>query len=410
MNPLIRLPDKVVPLSVLEHDRESRARYLAEYRGVENAVYCLCRSDGIPMGVARRAVPYETYYLYHLHRTDPQRHVFGCPHRIVQSSQGEHATVPLLQTKDGFVNVHLNIPLFQLEPQEKALAGNAPHAHRFDERKATGGNLFTLLELLWSQAELNVWHPGFAGRRSYYVVRERLIRAAAGIRVRGKELVTRLYLPPVYKPAVAQEIERGLTEFMDRLIEPNGKRWYGFVGGLLRKTEETEGGAVLHLAHTRLRLSANTTPREMPPCFVLTHVLRRGAHRALSVEDMTVLQLADTVSWIPVGTGHERELALHLVENRRRFRKPLAIETSGTDAMLTPAFVLEDRHDRTHLEILTDTHDGRHTARWAAKEAEYTARGQAVWVWNPAKSAAPQGLPSPHRARGVNAEPTKSSV
>ena len=69
------------------------------------------------------------------------------------------------------------------------------------DRVATDGtrlSLRGLLHYLWDQAELTHWHPGFAGKRSWAVVRKHLLQAAENKVARGEALRARLYIPEVF--------------------------------------------------------------------------------------------------------------------------------------------------------------------------------------------------------------------
>ena len=115
--PLIELPDRRrIALSEIERSREHRARYLKPSHGKAGDVLCLCRSEGIPMGVGHRSVPHDTYYLYPLHRSDPPRHALGCPHRIVEQqtgASGDAGGLPLVEIRGDRINLNLAAPLYR---------------------------------------------------------------------------------------------------------------------------------------------------------------------------------------------------------------------------------------------------------------------------------------------------------
>ncbi len=355
------------------------------------------------MGIGRRSAPYETFYLYHLHRSDPPRHAIGCPHRIPESAPERVNLLPAVEIERGFINVHLAAPLFTIETRGLPGEPRQNTATHRDIRVGRSADMSELLQLLWSEAELNVWNNRFLGRRTYYVVRERLLKTAARVLIRGRPLWHRLYIPPPYRPERCDDISKELTAFAARLARGNGRRWFGFIGGLLKELKETEeGAAALSFAHTHVKawvrgdrwrqlkkgLFADPLPGMGGVHFVLARALLHEAPRVWwSVEDLAAIQIADTKCWIPVGSGQERVLALRLVENGRRFRKPMQLKSSAGE--LLPAFILEDRADRAYIDVFDPK-----------KKALYGALDPTVWLWDSNVQREPFGLPPPDDSAG----------
>lgn len=206
-DPLLHLPgQRQMHVSEVTASPQTRAQWLAPHSGNGGDVLCLCRPEGIPMGVGHRRLPTEIYYLYPLHRLDPLRHALGCPHRspTSQAQPREDATTrPLVEIRDGYVNVQLAGSLSKIHRPVDVPPRNAPRAPTVSERSPTSpsASLSLLSEILWSQAALNHWTPGFRGRRSYTVVRRRLLDAARLIAVRRRALHRRLYIPPAFREA-----------------------------------------------------------------------------------------------------------------------------------------------------------------------------------------------------------------
>lgn len=434
----IQTPAGRVPVRVATQDRASRARWLGPYHGTDGVVRCLCRRDDpIPMGVGCRTAPQETYYLYPLHRTDPVRHAWGCPHRVSGSGTGLGSAKPVVELKNGRINVNLETPLrrgtvrdddedAESKKQEK------PDGTGRDRSASARGKLLTLLQVLWSEAELNVWRPGFAGRRSYGVIRERLLEAADAIAVKGQALGPRLWVPAPYRPEREAERDAAMQGWLARL-QPNakGQRWYGLVVGLLRGIHAPRPGSIaVEVAHWRWRLwvpaerwpswarrwaldryreDGGDTAEPSEPAMLIALVLREEGRKGpwLAVRELAVMPIADTDCWIPVDSGHERRLVQHLVNEGRRFWKPFAVEIDQEQARgegeLVPDVVLEDRADRLHLEVLGMMSDPAYAAHWVEKARRYAAREQAVWTWDPAQQPALPVIPAADREQGRRA-------
>lgn len=419
--PLIELPDRRrIALSEIERSREHRAHYLRPCHGNVGDVLCLCRSEGIPMGVAHRSVPHDTYYLYPLHRSDPPRHALGCPHRIVEepTHPGEGTDVlPVVEIRGERINLNLAAPLYRAL---SAGGDKVTENDRTTERQralAPRGKLRSLLEILWSQAELNIWRRGFARKRYYGVVSHRLREVAATLQVRRHDLAPLLYVPPPYHPDREEELRAGRDEWLASLKEnpKNGRKWYGYLVGIVRSVERQDDCFILKCAHFPLPLYVSARAwaeyadawLDMPaqdafspahPIAFVARVERTDPLREirLDVRDFAALPLSDDASWIPVDSGPVRHLVQSLVAAHRAFRKPLAIEESGEG--LLPDVILEDRADRTHLEVLGMMGHPVHAEQWREKQSRYEQLGQALWWWDPQITSPLPPLP-PAQAR-----------
>lgn len=392
----------VLPLSEIERDRTSREKYLAKYHGNDGQVLCLCRREGIPLGVGMRQVPYVVYYFYPLHRSDPPRHALGCPHRAEpgQGAQPSASGTPTIEVKEGIIQVNLASPLYRTQPTgPRAQSENEEGgSENIPSSTAARGKLKTLLEVIWSEAELNAWRPWFAGKRFYGVVYHRVTEAVAKIHVRRQELSPLLYMPRPFREIHAAEIQAQRQQYIERLVENDGRRYYGYVLALLKEVVEKDGHSVaLRLAHTSLLLwmkkpkwlSAKkkwfTADDLQLPAVLLARVVRQEGHKHpwLAVEDLAIMHLSDDKAWIPVDSLAERRLALKLVSDRRAFRKPLACETAGSE--IYPDFILEDREDRMHLEVLGRMGDAEYYAQYQEKRLSYEKLKQPVWWWDIAR-------------------------
>ncbi len=409
IDPMIELPDaRRIALSIIESDSGTRSRYLARYHGNAGNVLCLCRYEGIPMGVAHRETPQNTYYLYPLHRSDPLRHAPACPHHFTPSTkdtEGEPPTLPVVEVRDNKVNININAPLYR--GQARGELSDAEKEQEEAEKKESKrtpeppGKPLSLLEFLWSQAQINIWRPFFAHKRSYAVIHRRLLEVAANLQIRRNDLAPLFYCPPPYHPDREEGIRKGRDVFLSHLaIRPNGRKWYGYVVGQLKTVEVTErNDYVIRLAHFPMKLHMSSKDWEAlrnrwfagqdspedpeHPIFILAHVERHEGkkHPWLYAHDIACLFLSDKESFLPVRTGPERYLAQRLVAEQRAFRKPLAVEMEGQGAPL-PSFILEDRDDRVHLEIVDETSAPDAKTRREEREAVYQALGQSAWWWD----------------------------
>ncbi len=361
------------------------------------------------MGVGFRQVPVDIYYFYALHHSDPPRHSFACPFRRTERPPGQNQPLPTIEWQGGGLNINLRDPMYLGEPRVKEEAEEKSGKHSADSansRPLPHGRPIALLEALWIAAELNMWHAGFAGKRSYYVVRERLAQAATGLAIRKHPLGDRLYIPPAYSEKNKELCDAVRERFLHSLIpDDKRRRWYGFVVGFPREADISRPGVVgLKLMHCPLtfwidakdwkswsgRWSLKTLDRAACVLRVLGTEGERGSW--IEVADIATIELADRHCWIPVHSEFERRLALKLVEERRAFRKPLEIELEEGQPLLAN-FVLEDRQDRCHLEITGVLTGEDNPLERMEKKALYEKMEQAVWWWNPMENETPPVLP-----------------
>ncbi len=195
------------------------------------------------------------------------------------------------------------------------------------------------------------------------------------LQLRAHDLAPLLYVPPPYHPDREEELRAGRDRWLSNLTQnpKNGRNWYGYLVGLVKHIERQEGSFVLKCAHFPLPLRIvpkaweqyagvwlDMAPQDAftpeHPIAFIARLERTDPAREIRLElrDFAALPLSDGLSWIPVDSGHERQLVQSLVAAQRAFRKPLAIEEQG-EALLADV-ILEDRADRMHLEV--PRHDG----------------------------------------------------
>lgn len=175
------------------------------YAGIEEAMaaghhrddrpLCLCVPGGVPMYLARHGAR----LLVKRMPLSGWQHALDCPHRE-PGPERDHRGRDAVSTATG-VTPGVSKPA----SASPGLLGRAA-----DQREeAAPGNRISLLALLhelWTRAELTRWHPGFAGKRHWGVVRRHLLLAARQTRTHTGMLAERLYVPEVFNVARADQI------------------------------------------------------------------------------------------------------------------------------------------------------------------------------------------------------------
>lgn len=414
-DPFLHLPGTGrVHVSEVTAGAETRAQWLAAHCGNTGGVLCLCRPDGVPMGVGHRRLPTDIYYLYPLHRLDQLRHALGCPHRsaLTQERGRVGATPrPLVEIYGGYVNVELASSLSKIHRMTDAPA-RAVQLATADSAPAPpspSASLSLLAEVLWSQAALNHWTPGFRGRRSYNVMRRRLLEAARSIAVRRRALLRKLYIPPAFRETNRAEINAELAQWLSILQRRGNRQPYGFVAGLLRAVHaDEEDGHFLRLAHFPrdiyldranfgrlegwLRQASTFDDEGVSFVLAVVRVDERSGH-LIAIESAA---LSLTREYLPVESVGEAILLEMLVETHRRFRRPLRAEyVHAPPTTPIPSAILEDRDDRTCLEIFPDMGSAANAQRLRQRRGAYSGERQAVWWWDPHTMIEPPEIPAP---------------
>lgn len=179
--------------TTFELDEPGFADAVAHAYGTNRRPRCLCCPEGVEMYVARLG---DGYIVKRMPETGSQ-HAPGCP--SFESSEEASGRSAILSTAihenpgTGWTALRLDFTL------SNGIGKSLPpcNGSNTSTAKSRGSRLSLrgLLHYLWDRAGLTRWQPGFAGKRSWGVVRRRLQAAAACHTANGQTLLARLYLP-----------------------------------------------------------------------------------------------------------------------------------------------------------------------------------------------------------------------
>jgi hypothetical protein len=159
---------------------------------------CLCKHPNPPMYLSTCAGRFfikrmpGTGYLHHpncLHYQPPAEPPFYAGSGANSRRAVENPVILKLA-------FHLNKRPSQPGP---SAASDCPRKNAVRPAAPQGISLMALLKLIWHSAELDRWHPAFAGRRHWWTVRNRLRAAARRIQVNRVPLLDRLYIPEAFR-------------------------------------------------------------------------------------------------------------------------------------------------------------------------------------------------------------------
>jgi Protein of unknown function (DUF1173) len=154
---------------------------------------CMCLIAGVEMYVARLG---EGFILKRMPGTG-SRHAPHCPsYEPPPEASGLGQVLGSAIHEDpatGTTALRLAFSLSKLGGRAAMPAPGTPSGSAGSD--GTKLTLRALLHYLWDQAELTRWHPGWASKRSWGLMRRQLMLAAENKVARGQELRTRLYIP-----------------------------------------------------------------------------------------------------------------------------------------------------------------------------------------------------------------------
>lgn len=356
---------------------------------------CLCQSGGVPMYIARLGdgfIVKRMPFTGHCHAPDCGS--YEPP--LEMSGRGEVVPAIREDLTTGCTALRVDFALCQRPGRAVPMAADEPSG----SARSPGSRLTLrgLFHYLWEQAELNRWHRGFEGRRSWAAVRRHLLLAAQTTLVGGQPLAQRLYVPEVFsaeqrevlaqrrrqqwasalpRPGQPQPLLLVLAELKQLLPARYGHQAvlkhlpdlaFGLDAALARRlTRRFEAELATWSADSRLRL-----------VLLATAVL--SEHGLPSLVEVTLM--LTTAAWLPVDNAWEAELLNALVQDGRRFSKPLRYQLSADERL--PTAVLADTETPPTPLILVDG---------SATDTE--ADDRTTWCWSPLDSCMP-ALP-PHR-------------
>lgn len=316
MDPFIDIGRRQVALSQIRLDTQTRKVYLSDLYRSTTLALCLCCDNPIQMGVARRAGTVPVYYLYHLHRGDPNLHHEQCPHRV-ESSEAQVSSPDGSNHQEITESSSLVVYTPSLEP--RPIDPSLPNSI---------SKLSVLLQSVLCCSGLNVWHPGFIAHRSYSKVRSRIIDASKRIRPFGTlTLDNILFMPPQWNAASVDSINSMWNSFLEVLRPtPDNMIPRGLIIGRLRNIEKRPGWSAPRIKLSEFNISfwldkcPNLVVDECSDSFswlVMLVVELDQATRKLHVIDGASIRI--TAQWIPVFSPAHASQANYLVESEIPF-------------------------------------------------------------------------------------------
>lgn len=351
---------------------------------------CLCVPEGVEMYVAR----HRQYVVKRMPGTGGQHHP-QCPSYepdAQQSGLGELMGEAIVETGPGSVELRVDFPWVRMMGRGVALGEPLDPGEVVVPRRRM--SLRALTHFLFERAGFNRWLPAMAGKRNQGVLCKHLLEAAAEMTVKGRPLAQRLYVPEPFSEASKAAAAQRRRDKLAILRPQDGQSPLAVVLGEFKTCEATASGhrvLIKHMPDAPLLIADKTWERARRtyaayfevhdadagyrPHLVLTALIRAKREHVYEVDAMSLMLTSE--HWIPVEGAHEIELIHALVEQQRRFIKPLRYDARST-AGFPNALLVDAGPEPVALHVVSAFAD----------EKERTAKIEAVnrltppaWVW-----------------------------
>jgi len=378
--------------------------------GPNITVTCCCRGAGKKSLSVRHISGSDSYYLARFPSSgpdhDPLCEYFGLDDKSTGLKGYESGVIR--DTKDGMLAIKLDIGLTEKDPPVQSDCPPPPAIQRPANGQSTM-SLLGLLSLLWSEARLNFWYPGMAGKRDFSLVRYRLNDASTHIRSGRTAISDRLFIgtDPNSKAAEQQNA---------RLSAPDGQDKRLLLLSLLPRYDEAKHEAELKFLPYRyfgglpLTFFSSTgqwqsVKKRFPAeyaawrkggkvvVFVVTSPPTQ-TKRGVSVRAQQIALMMVSDNWIPLDSSYEATVASKLDAEQRSYVKPLRYDASLSEVF--PDFCLLDTRakDPFPMEVFGMTSPA-YLARKALKTDYYNRNfgPYGWWFWDATVAGPDDELP-----------------
>jgi Protein of unknown function (DUF1173) len=392
-----------------EADSPELASAIAGAHATHYRPLCLCMVDGVGMYVAKLG---NGFIVKRMPNTG-RRHAPDCPsYEPPAESSGLGQVLGSAISEDPITGE----TILKLDFAMSKIAGRSalPAAGGDSDSVVSSGtklSLRGLLHYLWDQAELTRWKPGFAGKRSWGMVRKHLLLAAENKIARGDSLRSRLYIPEAFAVDQRDAINARRMAHWSRAIAAPGKPQHLML--LVAEVKEIVPArygfkvVVKHVPDQALALDEQLYRRlgrrfesELALWGALDdiHMVMIATFSVAAAGIPTIVELSlmpVTRQWLPVEDGFEKQLIEQLVADGRSFVKGLRYNL-GTEGALASATLTDCEGSAPLLFVV---HAGIEDS---VQHLQVCDPSVPVWLWDPSSEAMPSlPLRQPHHPRAT---------
>lgn len=306
----------------------------------------------------------------------------------------------------GMTTLKLDFPMSKLPsravqpPSAITSSSVVAHGHRLGLR--------ALLHYLWDQAELTLWKPGFAGRRTWGTVRKHLLQAAENKFVYGHSLLGSLYIPEVFSVE-----QRDAIRSRRQWLWAHGAPRHEQPQALLLMVAEVKEIAPARYGHKAIfkHLPDQAFAVDDALCRRLErsfeheltlwgtepdlHLIMAATFRVGEAGTLAIVELSlmlTTSQWLPVRDGLEKQLVQRLVGEGRSFVKGLSYNF-GRRTAVASAVLLDSGDEALPLWIAIAGDQA---------DPQTPEHGPALWAWDPSRGEMPALPPNARPGTAVD--------
>lgn len=354
---------------------------------------CMCICGGVEMYVAK----HRQYLVKRMPGTGDKHHPSCASYEPAygQSGLGELIGEAVIERSPELTELRVDFPLARIPGKSAPRGDSAPPAGISAGRHRM--SLRAVMHYLFERAGFNRWTPAMEGKRTQGVIHKYLLEAAAQIEMKGARLSERLYVPEPFSEERKASIAERRRNKLAVLSAPEDATQLkmALVLGEFKGTESAISGRKIWIKHMPdaplfidnkaweriVKLygdlfeacDANTSTR---PRLVLCALIYGKREHAYHID--TASFILTTASWIPVDGIQELGLLEALIDQKRRFVKPMRYDAPPTVSFAN-ALLLDTGASSTPLHVRSPFVCLKERA---AKERTILECGAGAWVWN----------------------------
>lgn len=376
---------------VLGTDEPHLQAVLARIHDTPERPRCLCIPGGVEMYVAL----HREFMVKRMPETGSMHHP-RCPSyepALQQSGLGELVGDAVLESALGTVELRVDFPW--MRSTGRGVPRGEPQDASEVEVPCRRMSLRALMHFLFERAGFHRWSPAMEGKRNQGVLHKYLHEAAENVAIKGLALAQRLYVPEPFSETGRDDVARRRREKLAVLQPRDGHSPLAIVIGEFKTSDVNSLGCrvwIKHMPDAPLLIAAKAWERMervyaalfeardadtgYKPRLMMTALIRARREHTYEIDVATLMLTSE--HWIPVEGLYELPLVQALVNQQRRFIKPLRYDAKST-AAFPNALLLDAGSLPVPLHVVSAFTDPKEQA---AKALFLRRSEETLWVWH----------------------------